>query len=105
MVRACTSQVKVVYKRPSDLAIMRDVPIYCNLCITDILDDGLLTSGIIPAFKHALSNLLLSDAILMPASATVYMQVRINGFWCGNTERIKPRKAQTVFLSMFRRNR
>ena len=40
-------QVKVVYKRPTDLALLRDVPISCNLCICDVFDDGLLSSGIV----------------------------------------------------------
>ena len=35
---------------------------------------GLLTSGLIPSVRHALDGLLTSDAILLPASATVYMQ-------------------------------
>ncbi len=47
-------QVKVVYKRPTDLVMKKDVPIVCNLLLCDILDDGLLTSGLIPAVKHCL---------------------------------------------------
>ena len=66
-------QVKVVYKRPTDLAVLRDVPISCNLCVNDMIDDGLLASGIIPSFRHALEKLLLPDAILLPASATVHV--------------------------------
>ncbi|KAK9815442.1 hypothetical protein WJX72_003717 [[Myrmecia] bisecta] len=67
-------QFKVVYKRPTDLALLDDVPICCNLLICDILDDGLLSSGIIPAVRHALDNLLASECIVLPASATVYVQ-------------------------------
>lgn len=65
-------QVKVVYKRPTDLAMLRDVPISCNLCVNDVIDDGLLASGLIPSFRHASEHLLLPDAILLPTSATVY---------------------------------
>ncbi len=36
---------------------------------------GLLTSGIIPAMRHCMHNILADDAILLPAAATVYMQV------------------------------
>lgn len=67
-------QVKVVYKRPTDLALLRDVPISCNVCICDIFDDGLLSSGLIPAVRHALDKLLLPDAIMMPSSATLFAQ-------------------------------
>eukprot|EP00887_Chlorella_sp_A99_P001822 scaffold19.g1822.t1 len=67
-------QFKVVYKRPTDLVLKDDVPICCNLLIANILDEGLLTSGLIPAVSHALASLTTSDAIILPASATVYMQ-------------------------------
>jgi protein arginine N-methyltransferase 7 len=40
--------------------------------VNDIIDDGLLASGLIPSFRHASNSLLLPDAILLPASATVY---------------------------------
>ena len=71
------SQAKVVYKRPSDLALLEDVPIVCNLLVAEIFDDGLLSSGLVPAISHALNNFLLThDAIVIPAAATVYMQVR-----------------------------
>ena len=30
----------VVYKRPTDLALLRDVPVVCNLLIADIMDEG-----------------------------------------------------------------
>lgn len=67
-------QVKVVYKRPTDVALLRDVPISCNICICDVFDDGLLSSGMIPAVRHALDKLLLPDAIMIPSSATMYAQ-------------------------------
>lgn len=67
-------QVKVVYKRPTDLALLRDVPISCNVCVCDVFDDGLLSSGIIPAVRHALDKLLLPDAVVIPSSATLYAQ-------------------------------
>jgi type III protein arginine methyltransferase len=34
-------QCCVIYKRPTDLALLRDVPVCCNLLICDILDEGL----------------------------------------------------------------
>lgn len=69
-------EVKVIYKRPSDVALLEDVPVVCNLLIADILEDGLLGAGVIPAVSHALANSLLThDVQVIPASATVYMQV------------------------------
>ncbi|KAK9836263.1 hypothetical protein WJX81_000365 [Elliptochloris bilobata] len=62
----------VVYKRPTDLALLKDVAVCCNLLVCDILDDGLLTSGILPAMRHCIQNLMADDMILLPAAATVY---------------------------------
>ena len=31
---------KVVYKRPTDLALGQDVPICCNIVLCDMLDEG-----------------------------------------------------------------
>ena len=36
---------------------------------------GLLTSGLIPAVQHSLENLLTDNPRIIPASATVFMQV------------------------------
>ena len=36
---------------------------------------GLLTSGIIPAMRHSLQDILTDSAMLIPAAATVYVQV------------------------------
>ena len=65
----------VIYKRPVDLKIKTDVPICCNVLVANLFDKGLLSSGIVPAVRHALENdLVMSDAIVMPSSATVYAQ-------------------------------
>ena len=32
---------KVIYKRPTDLRLQTDVPIFCNLLLCDILDEGI----------------------------------------------------------------
>ena len=67
-------QVKVVYKRPTDLRALRDVPVACNVCVNEMFDDGLLSRGLLPAFRHAAErSLLLPDAVLIPNAATVYV--------------------------------
>ncbi len=67
-------QAKVVYKRPTDLALSADVPVVCNVLICDMLEDGLLSAGLIPACRHALAKLMLPDSIVIPAAATVFAQ-------------------------------
>lgn len=65
---------QVIYKRPCDLKIKEDVPICCNVIVSNIFDQGLLTSGMIPAIHHALAELATHNAIVVPSNATVYMQ-------------------------------
>ena len=35
---------------------------------------GLLTSGILPAMRHCIQNLMADDMVVLPAAATVYCQ-------------------------------
>ncbi len=67
-------QATVVYKRPTDLTLGADVPVVCNILVCDMLEDGLLSAGLIPACRHALAKLMLPDALVIPAAATVYAQ-------------------------------
>ena len=66
--------VRVVYKRPTDLTLRKDLPVFANILVADALDDALLTSGIIPGMRHALHNLVTPDCYVIPASATVFVQ-------------------------------
>ena len=63
----------------------------CNLIVCcGLLEDGLLTSGIVPAVSHALLHLALPDAVVVPASITVKCQVsegRAEGGTGGGTAR------------------
>ena len=69
--------MKVIYKRPNDLALVADVPVYCNLFLNDTIDDGLLSSGLIPSTKHCLQNLLLPDAIVLPSPHATVSRIAI----------------------------
>lgn len=46
---------------------------------------GLLASGLIPAVRHSLLHLLTADARVLPAAATVLMQVRALAACCAVT--------------------
>ena len=62
----------------------------CNLVVCcDLLDDGLLTSGVIPAVSHALANLALPNALLIPASITVKCQVN-NTYLFTQPQQVRP---------------
>ena len=69
-------QAKVVYKRPSDLLMPQDVPVACNVLLAaNLLEDGALGAGIIPAIKHIQEKaLLVPDAVVIPSALTVRCQ-------------------------------
>jgi hypothetical protein len=37
-------QYKVIYKRPSDLAVKSDVPVCCNVLVCDMPDEGVYSA-------------------------------------------------------------
>jgi hypothetical protein len=52
-----------------------DVPNVCNCLVADILDDGLLSGGLIPAVANALEELLVRERpVLVPQQVTVVAQ-------------------------------
>ncbi len=64
----------MVHKRYTELALLQDVPVCCNLLLADsLLDDQLLATGLLPALAHAQQHLATHDALVLPAAATVYV--------------------------------
>ena len=43
----------VVYKRPTDLALLSDVPVCCNLLVANIFDEGACSTSAAPAAAPA----------------------------------------------------
>ena len=73
-------RAKTVYKRPTDVRLRDDVPVCCNIIVADLLEDGVLSAGLIPALRHAAAaGLATSDAIVLPRAVTIYCQVRLAG--------------------------
>jgi len=63
----------IVAARPAALALGRDVPGPVNLIVCDgLLDDGLLSSGLVDGVRHALAKLATADAACVPAAATIF---------------------------------
>ncbi|CAB1110983.1 unnamed protein product [Ectocarpus sp. CCAP 1310/34] len=60
----CGDRIKVVAKRSTDLSVGEngDLPRRADMCINEIYDSALLGEGCLPAFRHALANLLVSGA-------------------------------------------
>ncbi|CAH0381142.1 unnamed protein product [Bemisia tabaci] len=69
------SKIKVVKKRSTELKVGVDLPYRFNILVTEVFDTELIGEGAVCTFNHAHSELLESDAIVVPNSATVYAQV------------------------------
>jgi hypothetical protein len=69
------SSFSVTSRHPTTLQLGRDLQCICNCLIADIIDDGVLSAGFVPAVSHALDELLVrDDPVLVPAAVTVMAQ-------------------------------
>lgn len=66
--RAC----QVIAKRSTDLSVGEsgDLPRRADMCINEIYDSALVGEGCLPAFRHALANLLVSGLMTRPRSTS-----------------------------------
>lgn len=64
-------RITVIAKRSTELAPGQDLPRPADLLISEILDAGLLGEGVMRTFRHAAAALILPDAAIIPAGATV----------------------------------
>ena len=63
--------VEIVSKKSNDLQIVSDEEKF-DLCVSEILDCGLLGENVLPTVQDARKRLLKDDAVVIPHSAKVY---------------------------------
>ncbi|CAM9336262.1 unnamed protein product, partial [Ectocarpus fasciculatus] len=70
----CGDRIKVFAKRSTDLSVGEsgDLPRQADMCINEVYDSALLGEGCLPAFRHALANLLVDKPVMVPAGAEVH---------------------------------
>ncbi|CAM9327937.1 unnamed protein product [Sphacelaria rigidula] len=70
----CKGKVKIIGKRSTDLEVGEgeDLPRRADMCVNEIYDSALLGEGCLPAFRHALANLLVDKPVMVPAGAEVH---------------------------------
>lgn len=71
-VNGYTDRVSVIAKKSTDLNVGKDMPALATVVIFEIFDAGLIGEGLIPVLNHAVTNLAIPDATLIPAGATVW---------------------------------
>lgn len=84
------SSFNVSTKHPKALKLGVDLAMVCNVLIADIVDDGVLSGGFVPAVAHALDELLVREnPVLVPAAVSVIAQavgVRVSDCFVENGE-------------------
>lgn len=65
-------KITIFDKGSTELQVGRELQKPATLLISEILDIGLLGEGVLPSLKHATSNLITEEAIVIPASAKIW---------------------------------
>lgn len=66
--------IQIIKKRSTELR-EGDLPQRANILITEVFDTELIGEGAIETFNHAHKHLLEKDCIVVPDSATIYVQI------------------------------
>ena len=68
-------RINVVPLLSNKLVVGEQLPAPADVIVSEILDCGLLGEGMLPATAHALESLAHPEAIIIPASASVFAQL------------------------------
>lgn len=66
--------IRLIKKRSTELR-EEDLPQRANILVTEVFDTELIGEGAIETFNHAHQHLLEKDCIVVPDSATIFVQV------------------------------
>lgn len=66
--------IRIIKKRSTELR-EEDLPQRANILVTEVFDTELIGEGAIETFNHAHQHLLEKDCIVIPDSATIFVQV------------------------------
>ena len=66
------SQVAVINRKSTALSPGEDLPTAANVVVAEIVDVGLLGEGVLPTLRHALQELAVPGAAVIPCGATVH---------------------------------
>lgn len=69
-------KIKIVPKRSTSMMVDADMEgMRANILVTEMFDTELIGEGAIETFRHAIDNLLVSDCLVVPSRARMYVQV------------------------------
>lgn len=64
-------KIKVIEKKSNDLIVGEDITQRADVIIAEVFDSGLLREGALPTLRHAMAQLAVPSAKVIPGSATV----------------------------------
>ncbi|KZS09051.1 Protein arginine N-methyltransferase 7 [Daphnia magna] len=69
--------IKIIPKRSTEITVgpQKDMEDKANVLITEVFDTELIGEGAIGTFNHANQQLLSEDSVVIPARATIYVQL------------------------------
>jgi tetratricopeptide (TPR) repeat protein len=70
-----SDRISIIAKKSTNLEVGTDLTEKANVLVTETFDVGLLGEEALSSIRHAIANLLTPDAIILPARATVFMQL------------------------------
>ncbi|CAN0387504.1 unnamed protein product, partial [Discosporangium mesarthrocarpum] len=75
----CPGKIKVFSKKSTDLVVGGEgegegghMHRKADMCVNEIYDSTLLGEAVLPSLRHALTELLVEEPLLVPSSATVF---------------------------------
>ncbi len=67
------SRIQVLPRNSSTLRVRGDLPRKVDLVVSEILDSKLIGEGVLPSVRHALANLAVAGARVIPQAAEIYV--------------------------------
>ena len=67
--------ITVVPKSSMDTCIPKDMTDRADLVVMELFDTELIGEGLLPSMRHAFKHLLKENATVVPAAATIYVQL------------------------------
>src|SRR6202030_557159 len=64
-------RITVIAKPSTELVLGRDLPQRAEVLVTETFASGLISEGILPTVEHAHEHLLMPNAVVIPAVASV----------------------------------
>lgn len=87
-INGMADRIKLIKKRSTDI-FESDLPQRANILVTEVFDTELIGEGAIETFNHAHMHLLEKDCIIVPDSATIFVQVVESPFaWAWNQPKL-----------------